>query len=949
MRPLLALLCATAAAAAPYSAPPFPHEHSDLPADPSVRWGKLENGVRYALLRNTEPPGRLSLRMRIATGSLNEEENQRGIAHFIEHMAFNGSKHFKAAELIEILQQNGIGFGGDLNAYTGFDETVYMLDLPRTDDELVGKCLLILRDWADGLLLAEDEIDKERGVILAEKRDHDSVEMRLLEEKFKTILPEALVGNRIPIGTEEVIAKAPRERFLAYYTGNYTPERITVVVAGDIDLDAMEKKVREQFDGMVPPTAQQPPPDLGRVKDTGLLFRNFSDNEVKSVDADIVSVRPFTPKPDTKAERARRLPLVLADSMLNRRLEILVKKEGSGVLECQASADEFIKSVEIANISATADGDDWGKALAMAEQELRRALDHGFTPAEFDEAKANLVRAYEEAVKTKATRKSESLAMGLVRSLNGGKVFTSPETELEWLKETLPGVTVEACHNAFKEVWSGGGRAVTVTTKQPLANGEAAIRQAYEASQAVPVEANKTEAGLVFAYKEVGPAGTVAERKEVADLGITQWVLSNRVRVNFKPTDFEKNSIQVLARFGGGKLDQPLDKPGLDVFAQIVFNVGGLVAHSADDLDRLFAGKKLGVEFEVDEDAFTLAGTTTREDLLDQLRLLCAYLRFPGYRDEAERQFRKMLPILAMQMTTTPEGVFGTRGQRVIMGGDPRFGLDDPMKLGTYQTREVKDWLAPFLDQAALEVSIVGDFDPATLEPAVLATLGALPPRQPTRPDYAQARVVPPMAPGPYRLEYQSKIPKALNLVVWPTCDRSDIRKARRLSVLGSVLGDRLRIKIREELGEAYSPRAGSQNSDTFKDVGHVISLSPGDPEKSPEVVARIRAIADDLARDGATEEEFQRALKPVLSNLEVQLRENDYWLGSVLARCQEKPATLDWCRTLKQDFSSVTLEEVNALARDYLGKDRAREIIITTPEKAADDKTPKAEVKQAA
>ena len=956
MRSILALILAAGAALAAPTAPPFPQESSDLKPDANVRWGKMDNGVRFVLLHNAEPPGRLSIRLHMATGSLHEEENQRGLAHFLEHMAFNGTKHFKAEELIEVLQNNGIGFGADLNAFTSFDQTVYMLDLPRNDDELVGKCLLILRDWADGMLLDEKEIDKERGVILSEKRDRDSVEMRLMEQQFKAILPEALVTNRFPIGTEEVISKAPRERFLSYYTNHYTPNRTTVVAVGDIDLDKLEKLVRDQFGTIAPVKEDHAAPDLGKVTDIGLKFLNFHDNEVKSVDATIMAIKPFEEKKDTKAERTRKLPLGLAQAMLNRRMEILVKKDGSGVVDAEASEDEFIKFVEMTNITATAEGDDWTKALTLAEQELRRALDHGFTAAEFEEAKANLIRAYEEAVKTKATRKSQGLAMALVNTINEEKVFTSPEDNLAWLKEVLPSVTLEACHAAFKEIWSGGNRAVCVTTKKPIENAEAAIKKAYEASKAVPVDASKEESKAGFAYKEVGQPGTVSSRQVVEDLGITQMTLSNGVRVNFKPTDFQKNTVHVSARFGGGKLDQPKDKPGFDMFAEAVFNGGGLEAHSEDDLGRIFAGKKIEVGFNVDEDAFTLGGSTTREDLLDELRVVCAYLQHPGYRDEAERQFRKALPIMAMQVTTTPQGVFGMRGQRIVMGGDTRFGLDDPMKLGNYKTAEVKEWLAPFLKESAMEISIVGDFDPAALQPMLLQTLGALPQRQTTRPDYAAAREIPAMAAGPHRLEYQSKIPKALNLVFWPTCDRSDIRKARRLSVLGEVLGDRLRVKIREELGEAYSPNAGSQNSDTFKNVGYVMSYSPGDPAQSAEVVKRIVAIADELAQKGATEEEFQRALKPTLSGLDVQLRDNGYWLGSVLSRCQEKPAVLDWSRSMKDDFHSIKVEEINALAKEYLASARAHQMIITTPETAGEEKpaekakdAPKEEVKKAA
>jgi zinc protease len=218
----------------------------------------------------------------------------------------------------------------------------------------------------------------------------------------------------------------------------------------------------------------------------------------------------------------------------------------------------------------------------------------------------------------------------------------------------------------------------------------------------------------------------------------------------------------------------------------------------------------------------------------------------------------------------------------------------------------------------------------------LLSTLGALPARESDVPAHEEAKVVPQLAVGAHRLEYQSKIPKALNMVLWPTADRSDIKLSRRLNVLGEVLGDRLRVKIREEMGDAYSPQAGAQASDTWKDFGNIMAISPGVPEKSSEVIAKIIAIADDLAANGATEEETGRALKPLLKNIEQQRRTNSYWLETVLGRSQSKPEVLDWAREMQADYASIKAEELSALAAKYLKADRARTILVTTPAQAA-------------
>ena len=912
-------------------APPFPHKHSDLPADPAVTWGTLKNGLRYAVMHHAEPPGRLSMRLHIGAGSLHEREEQRGLAHFLEHMAFNGSKNFKADELVSLLQNAGIAFGADLNAYTSFDETVYMLDLPENKDPLIDKCFTVLRDWADGLLLEESEIEKERGVILSEKRDRDSVEMRLMEEQFKAVMPEALVTNRFPIGTEAVISGAKRDLFVDFYKKYYTPDRATVIVVGDVEPAQMEARIQRYFDSMQPLVERAPDPDLGKLTPTGLKFQAFQDSEVKATEVGITKVGVSTEQPDSKAERTRVLPSMLAHAMLSRRLEILTKKEGSPIVEGSSSRSDFLRFAQITSIDATAVGERWEDALSLIEQELRRALEHGFSQAELDEVSAKLVRSLEEAVKAASTRKSADIAIGISQSINDQKVFTTPATELAVFQNALPGISPEKCTTALREDWSGPDRFVAITVKEPVAEAERAIADVYQKSLATPVAAPAATSTLEFAYQTVGSPGTIRERKHHDDLGITQLVLSNNVRVNFKATDFEKNTIEMIGRFGGGKLEQPKNKPGLDFFASAVFNGGGLVAHSNDDLERLFAGKKLGIGFAVVDDAFTLSGKTTREDLHDQLRLFCAYVQYAGYREEGERQFRNSLPILAMQMSTTPDGVFGSRGERLLRGGDLRFGMESIAELETYQRDAVKSWLEPALKEAAMEVSIVGDFDPGELESLLLDTLAALPVRKSEKPSYQEARIIPALPVGKHVLEYDSKVPKALNLVFWPTADRSDIQRTRRLGILGEVLGDRLRVKIREEMGEAYSPNAGASASDVWKDDGYILCHSPGDPSHSAKVIDYILDIAKTLAEKGVTEEELGRALKPTFSGIETQRRTNAYWLGTVLSRSQEKPEVLDWARTLEADFKKITVAEVSALAKQYLPAERATTLIITT------------------
>ncbi|MDB6076886.1 MAG: peptidase, partial [Akkermansiaceae bacterium] len=247
------------------AAPVWPQDASDIPADPRATFGKLPNGLRYIILPNKEPQHRVSLRIHIASGALEEADDQQGLAHFLEHMVFNGSKHFKADELIPKMQRLGIGFGAHVNAYTSFDETVYMLDLPDLSDATVDLGFNVLRDFGDGANLAQSEIDKERGVILSEKTSRDSVSFRLMEQQFNELLSGSLIAKRFPIGQEEVIKNAQRDRFVDFYTRYYTPERMTFVVVGDIDPKAMEARIKDTFSSMVNPENPGKNPDLGKI------------------------------------------------------------------------------------------------------------------------------------------------------------------------------------------------------------------------------------------------------------------------------------------------------------------------------------------------------------------------------------------------------------------------------------------------------------------------------------------------------------------------------------------------------------------------------------------------------------------------------------------------------------------------------------------------------------
>lgn len=920
----------------------WPQKESDIAFDPSVQFGQLENGFRYAILPNAEPPGRVSLRLHIDAGSLNEDEDQRGLAHFLEHMVFNGSRSFPdASALIPKMQRLGIAFGAHANAYTSFDETVYMLDLPNQEAETLELAFTVMRDFADGALLEPAEIEKERGVILAELRSRDSVGLRLLEQRLEFLMPDFLASKRLPIGLESVIETAPPERIRAFYETFYTPRNMTLVVVGDIDAAEFAQRTEANFASMENPDAPQPSLDFGQLPTNfGLRAAVFTDEEVSADSLTLTQLEPYTFEPDRVAQRIEDLPLYVANSILSRRLEILAKEEGSPIKGGSASYSAWLNQLKSHSVSVSPDEDAWPEALKVLEQELRRALEYGFTKAELKEIRANILNAAEEAVRGAATRRSPGLASELLVAIHAGAVFSHPEEDLRILAMGLEQLTAEKTLTALRAAWDNPNRNLILTTKSAPKGTEATLIVAFEACAAIAVDPPDLGETAEFAYTDFGPAGTVQSRHQMEDLDFTQLVLSNGVRINLKQTDFEQNSIRLMARFGDGRLSQPFNQTGLEMVASAVMNAGGLGKHSEDELRRILAGRNVGYGFGIGADTFILSGRTTPADLPLQLQLMTAGLTDPGYRGESLRQFRQQVPAIRSQLRHTLDGAVAELNEW-LSGGDGRFAKPDPDALANYEIDDVRAWIEPQLLNSYLELSLVGDFDPKTALPMILKTFGSLPERPAEKETLtAQRSLKPPTFPAEPTFRYDSKINKALAQVVWKgiAVPEDAIKPIRRLHVVASILRDRLRTTIREEMGASYSPRAG-YSADPVFGQNWLTASSITQTAEIPKLHAAIKEIAEALGSEGASQDELDRALRPILGSLELSLRENGHWLNTILARSQEAPYVLDWARQRDDDYASIQLEEVNALAAQVLRPERAATVrIIAESEDVQDE-----------
>lgn len=939
---LLLLVPTTAAQLQTGKARPWQSQSSDLPLNPRVKLGALPNGMRFAWIANGEPKQRCYVRLHVDVGSLAEQDSEQGMAHFLEHMAFNGSEHFAPGTLIEWFQKHGMAFGADSNASTNFSETIYMLDLPTSDAATLKEGLTYLHDVAGGLSLLGEEVNNEKGVIDGEERERDSAEFRAGISDLKDFLAGTRVAARIPIGIKPARDAFTAESVSAFWRRWYRPENMTLVIAGDLGELDPTAMITEMFSDLKAP--EGPPeaePALGTPPAKDGVFVLHAP-ELPTVQLSAARWKPWVEEPQTKAEVVEDLPLQYARRMVNLRLRELARKPDAVFLRASLNDGSTLRVTEGEDLTVIAKPEHWKEALAVGEQELRRALQHGFRKAELEEVRKDALHDLDEAVSRESTRSSESYAGEILAACEDPIVPTNAATDRDVLKPAIEALTVEACRDALRKAWGEGHLRLSAVGGLDLgADGSARLAAAWAESGKVEVSAPPELADVAFAYaSKAEDAGAIASQKTVEDLGLTQVVFANGVKLNIKPTDFRERQVMVQARFGQGQAGLGPDQAPLAAMVRQVFDAGGLGKHSQDELRRLLAGKQAGSNFSVVEDAFTLGGSTTPDDLLLQLELMCASLKDPGWREEALDQARRNLGPMFERMQHDVGGPVQTSFLPKVHGGDARFGLPPQAQLEAVTTAQLRDWLAPVLREAPIELTIVGD---VTLEGAVAAaarTFGALPKRG-AAPDISARLALRPASGLHETASVQTEVPQALVMIWTPTTDGKVAATRRQLTMLSTVVNDRLRIVVREKLGDAYSPQAANNASRTFPGLGFLVMTAASEPGKTQAVLDACLGVTDSLAKDGVTAEELDRLRQPVLASLRDDQRTNRFWLG-VLADCQSRASALDDIRSIESDYTSITPETLSELAKKHLSSERANWIVVkpvaaTAPAPAAE------------
>ncbi len=917
---------------------PFAHMNSDLPVDTAITYGELSNGLRYGVRQNATPTKTATLLMRIDTGSLNETDETRGLAHFLEHMAFNGSENIPEGEMTKRLERFGLAFGADTNASTGFTETTYQLELPDVTEEMLDETLGIMRETAQRLLLAPDAIDKERGVIQAERRARSNPAFRAFLDQLDFYAGHTVLPARLPIGTEETIQTIQPDQFRDFYRRYYRPEKTFITLVGDLEPVFAIQKIEEYFGDWTSPEEVEAGTniEIDSAAITTPRARVYSDPEIQT-SVSLSVMKTVEDERDTAENRKQGMIENLGNRMLNRRLGKMARTEASAFITAGVGRSNFFDVAEISSLNVNAQPENWDAALAQGEQALRQALKFGFTQAELDEQLANDENAMQVSVQTSPTRRTSRLARQILGAFGAESVVTTPETSLERFLANKPDITLEAVTEAFREGWAGIDDApqLYLQTSEMIEEGEAKLTAAYEASKSVDVSARAEDKKLTFAYDDFGTPGKVAKRERVEDIDATLITFENNVRLNFKKTEFEDNVIRLSARVGAGTLTAPLkEAPGFETYASNMLSLSGLGQHSVDDIRTLMAGRSVGVGRGLGGTTTSLSGSTTPDDLELQLKLMAAYATDPGYRPEAQAQYDKYIRSWYPTLDSTPSGVASRDLGRILRSGDMRWGLPDEADLLDVDFDLIKSWMNENVQNGAIEITVVGDFDEDTLIKNIGATFGALPerPAKSYVPDASLTQIkFPDGTKRPITLSHAGDAETARLYVYWPAPDGSDVTVSRHVQMLSNLFQLRLTEVLREEEGATYSPGVSQTSSRLYPGYGFIGAQIEVSPDRIDRMAEKIREVAEEFRSGEVDPDVFGRAIKPVLENLETSVENNGLWM-SVLSEAQSDPSSITRFRSREETYQNMTLDDLKPVAKQIF-LDRAAVEIQILPE----------------
>jgi len=904
-----------------------------LPLDPQVTSGRFQNGLRYFIRVNKEPANRAELRLAVNAGSILEDDDQLGLAHVVEHMAFNGTRNFPKQDLIRFLESTGMRFGPSINAFTSFDETVYMLQIPTDKADLLPKAFLILEDWAHGVSFDPVEIDKERGVIIEEWRTRLGAGARIQEQQLPILLKGARYAERLPIGKPELLKTFKHERLTQFYRDWYRPDLMTVVAVGDFDPAAVKQLIEKHFGSIAPPAKPRARPAYDIPDTPGTLYSIATDAEMTSTTVAVINKLPAREHATVggyRQDAVQRLYL----GMFNARCSELAQKPDPPFLAGAASRGSMMRSREAASLNAMVKETGITRGLEAVLLEAHRVVKHGFTATELERQKRDILRRLEQQVAERNKQPSAMLADRLVRHSLQKDPAPGIEIEYALAQRFLPEITLAEV-NALASSWLGDSNRV-VTVVAPKKEGlvipdQPALVTVIAASAAKEVSPYVDMPDTKPLLDPLPAAGRVVSSSALEPGGITEWRLSNGIRVALKPTDFKEDEI-VFRGFslGGTSLASDSDYIPASTAGQVI-GAGGVGAFNAIELRKLMAGKVASARLAFTDLTQSVSGGASKKDLETMFQLI--YLAFTQPRADPT-----IFAVLTSQMKTMlanqkaqPDYAFSEALNAILTQDHPRGRMPSAEMVDQWNLeKSMAFYKARVADASGFTFVFAGSFDLDAMKPLVERYLASLPAagRPETWKDAGMRRPK-----GVIEKTVEKGIEQKSRVAIVFTGPFEYTQMPRvAIRTLATVLDTRLRESLREDLSGTYgaSVSAGytkSPVSEYTLQIGFTCN-----PARVDELVKAAFREIDTLKAEGPSEKQVADARAGMLRDLETNLKNNNYVMGQIFARYLDGEDPTGFFK-LAPFYEKLDVATVQQAAKTYLNTSNYVKVVLM-PEK---------------
>jgi zinc protease len=904
-----------------------------LPRDPNNVYGQFDNDLSYVIRKHANPPDRVALYLHIKTGSLNETDAQNGIAHFIEHMSFNGSKHYAPGELIPLLNKMGMEFGQHTNAHTSYDETVYKLFMPDTKDETIETAMTILSDFAAGLLLTAEELDKERGVLLEEARSRKSAGERIQKAMMRSVFEGSRIAVHDVIGDEKQIAEWPKAQFDDYWNTWYRPENMTLIVVGDTDPEkiiAAAKKhlgeIKARAEGRKPLPAGIKPFDKPRA------FVLTDPEQVMGM-VRLMLIRPGRPAMKTYADYRLSEVENLGTWIVSRRLQQMVDKGTAAFRGAGLVISELYHEAILPSANAVGQPEDWNKMLDQVVMEINRAIEHGFTEQEFKLACKEALADAERAVERESTQDARVFVNRFSGAVGDGQPITSAAQRLDLMKKITSEATLADVHRIFVEHFKNKDYTYALIMpekkeglKLPNADDVLAAAAAAWALKTEAVAETKAADSILATLPE---PGKIEKQTTDEDLKITTAKYANGVTIHHRFMDYKKDEILIRITIPGGDLEETAENHGVGEVASVVFDQPATSRLDSTQVRDLMTGKKVQVNGGVGLDAVTVAVSGSPSDIESGMQLVYAVLTDGKVEQAAFDNWKKQKLQQLEMLRKMPQGHLMRAMEEVIYAGDIRMARLTEEQVEKLDVKKGQAWLEHLVAGRPIEAAVVGDI---SLEDALKLTsryLGSLPAKEPCLERLSGLRKLK-RGPGPFAktVQFESVTPKAMVMAGCTSCDDRETLDRRLFVMASRILSDRMIKKIREEERLVYGIGCDNQPGEAIPGLGMFTAVGVTDPEKSEKLAGMILDMLKDFADNGPTDEEVTTAKKQLANTLDTSLKEPGFWAGS-LQELEYRGKPLAELKELPGVYQTFTAKQLQDVLKKYLKDDQIIRLVV--------------------